>query len=53
MKKDLSIKGKPVLVYGKRPFSLLKWLISSATETIIKHYNAAPVYYNNYRLMPN
>jgi len=53
MKKDLSIKGKPLLVYGKRPFSLLKWLISSATETIIKHYNAAPVYYNNYRLMPN
>jgi protease-4 len=53
MKKDLGIKGKPVLVYGKRPFSLLKWLISSATETIIKHYNAAPVYYNNYRFMPN
>ena len=53
MKKDLSIKGKPVLVYGKRPFSLLKWLISSATETIIKHYNSAPVYYNNYRFMPN
>jgi protease-4 len=53
MKKDLSIKGKPVLVYGKRPFSLLKWLISSATETIFKHYNAAPVYYNNYRFMPN
>jgi protease-4 len=53
MKKDLGIKGKPILVYGKRPFSLLKWLISSATETIIKHYNAAPVYYNNYRFMPN
>jgi len=53
MKKDLTIKGKPILVYGKRPFSLLKWLISSATETIIKHYNAAPVYYNNYRFMPN
>lgn len=53
MKKDLGIKGKPVLVFGKRPFSLLKWLISSATETIIKHYNAAPVYYNNYRFMPN
>ncbi len=53
MKKDLGIKGKPVLVYGKRPFSLLKWLISSATETIIKHYSAAPVYYNNYRFMPN
>jgi protease-4 len=53
MKKDLGIKGKPVLVYGKRPFSLLKWLVSSATETIIKHYNSAPVYYNNYKFMPN
>jgi protease-4 len=53
MKKDLSIKGKPVLVYGKRPFSLLKWLVSSATETIIKHYNSAPVYYNNYKFMQN
>lgn len=53
MKKDLGIKGKPVLVFGKRPFSLLKWLISSATETIIKHYNTAPVYYNNYSFMPN
>lgn len=53
MKKELGIKGKPVFVYGKRPFSLLKWLISSATETIIKHYNAAPVYHNNYRFMPN
>jgi protease-4 len=51
MKKDLGIQGKPVLVYGKRPFSLLKWLVSSATETIIKHYNAAPVYYNNYRFI--
>ena len=53
MKKDIGIKGKPVLVFGKRPFSLLKWLISSATETIIKHYSAAPMYYNNYRFMPN
>jgi protease-4 len=53
MKKDLGIKDKPVLVYGKRPFSLLKWLISSATETIIKQYNAAPMYYNHYRFIPN
>jgi protease-4 len=51
MKKDLNIQGKPVLVYGKRPFSLLKWLVSSATETIIKHYNSVPVYYNNYRFI--
>jgi protease-4 len=53
MKKELSIKDKPVLVYGKRPFSFLKWLISSATESFIKHFNAAPVHYNNYRFMPN
>jgi protease IV len=53
MKKDLGIKDKPVLVYGKRPFSLLKWLISSATETIIKQYNSAPMYYNHYRFIPN
>jgi len=52
MKKALGIKGKPVLVYGKRPFSFLKWLISSATETIIKHYNSAPAHYNNFRFMP-
>jgi protease-4 len=53
MKKELGIKDKPVLVYGKRPFSLLKWLISSATETFIKHYNSAPVHYNNFRFVPN
>ncbi len=53
MKKVLGIKGKPVLVYGKRPFSLLKWLISSVTETIIRQYNSAPINYNNYRFMPN
>lgn len=53
MKKELGIKAKPVLVYGKRPFSLLKWLISSMTETIINHYNSAPMYYNNYRFMQN
>lgn len=52
MKKELHIKGKPVLVYGKRPFSLLKWLISSTTETIIKYYNSTPAYHN-YRFMPN
>jgi len=53
MKKVLGIKGKPVLVYGKRPFSLLKWLISSVTETIIRQYNSAPINYNKYKFIPN
>jgi protease IV len=29
MKLVLNMKGKPVLVYGKRPFSLIRWLFSS------------------------
>ena len=53
MKKTLGIKGKPVLVHGKRPFSFLKWLISSVTETIIRYYNSAPARYYNYKFMPN
>jgi hypothetical protein len=32
------MKGKPVLVYGKKPFSLLKWLISSASKELILEY---------------
>jgi protease IV len=38
LKKALSMKGKPVLVYGKKPFSLLKWLISSASKELILEY---------------
>jgi protease-4 len=34
LKNALGIKGKPKLVYGKRPFSLLKWLISSVYQEI-------------------
>lgn len=41
MKTALGIKGKPVLVHGKRPFSLLKLLVSSMTDTIISHYGAS------------
>lgn len=29
LKVSLNIIGKPVLVYGKKPFSILRWLISS------------------------
>jgi protease-4 len=43
MKKALSIKGKPSLVYGKRPFSFLKWLISSAVQDIIFKNTSQPV----------
>lgn len=43
MKKVLNIKGKPSLVYGKRPFSLLKWLISSALQDLIFKNVAQPV----------
>jgi protease IV len=38
LKKALNMKGKPVLVYGKKPFSLLKWLISSASKELILEY---------------
>ncbi|OPY67126.1 MAG: putative signal peptide peptidase SppA [Syntrophorhabdus sp. PtaU1.Bin050] len=43
MKKALNIKGKPVLVHGKRPFSFLKWLISSLADTIISRYDPSRV----------
>ncbi len=29
LKTSLNIVGKPVLVYGKKPFSIIRWLISS------------------------
>lgn len=53
LKNALGIKGKPVLVHGKRPFSLLKLLVSSVTDTIISHYgsSAGPHHYN--RLVPH
>ena len=38
LKKALNIKGKPMLVYGKKPFSLLKWLISSASKELVLEY---------------
>jgi protease-4 len=45
MKKTLNIKGKPVLVYGKRPFSFLKWLVSSISNELISQYYASPFKY--------
>lgn len=32
LKTSLNIAGKPILVYGKKPFSILKWLISSLAK---------------------
>ncbi len=42
LKKTLKIKGKPVLVYGKRPFSLLKWLISSMARELVSQSQDSP-----------
>jgi protease IV len=43
MQKDLGIHGKPSLVFGKRPFSFLRWLLSSAIQDIIFKNTAQPV----------
>ena len=43
MQKDLGIHGKPSLVYGKRPFSFLRWLISSAVQDVIFKNTSQPV----------
>lgn len=51
MKKSLNIKGKPMLVRGKRPFSFLKLLISSVADTIISRYDPSRIP-DSYRLVP-
>jgi protease IV len=38
MRKALNMKDKPVLVYGKKPFSIMKWLVSSMTKEVISEY---------------
>jgi protease-4 len=43
MQKVLGIYGKPSLVYGKRPFSFLRWLISSALQDVIFKNTSQPV----------
>ncbi|MHB8109831.1 MAG: signal peptide peptidase SppA [Syntrophorhabdaceae bacterium] len=45
MKQTLGIKGKPDLVYGKRPFSPLKWLFSSALQDMLSREQTAPFQY--------
>lgn len=49
MKKVVGIKGKPELVYGKRPFSPLKWLVSSMVQEMFTREQAQPF---QYRYMP-
>jgi protease-4 len=45
MKKAVDIKGKPELVYGKRPFSPLKWLVSSMVQDMFAREQAEPFQY--------
>ena len=49
MKKAVGIKGKPDLVYGKRPFSPLKWLISSTVQEMFTREQTQPF---QYKYMP-
>jgi protease IV len=42
LKKILNIKGKPVLVRGKKPFSLLRWLISSMAYELMSQSATSP-----------
>ena len=43
LQKDLGQHGKPSLVYGKRPFSFLRWLLSSAIQDVIFKNTSQPV----------
>ncbi|HEY3276505.1 MAG TPA: signal peptide peptidase SppA [Syntrophorhabdaceae bacterium] len=42
LKKTLNIKGKPVLIRAKKPFSLLRLLVSSTADELMSRSNAAP-----------
>ncbi|HEX2967388.1 MAG TPA: hypothetical protein VHO84_16505, partial [Syntrophorhabdaceae bacterium] len=43
MQKTLGMRGKPELTYGKRPFSLLRWLLSSAAKDMIFKSTSSPI----------
>jgi len=45
MKKAVGIKGKPELVYGKRPFAPLKWLFSSMMHEMLAKEQTGPFQY--------
>ncbi|MDR2017870.1 MAG: signal peptide peptidase SppA [Syntrophobacterales bacterium] len=42
LKTTLNIKRKPVLIYGKRPFSFAKWFFSSFAREMISQSTASP-----------
>lgn len=42
MKRALNIRGKPVLVYGKKPFSLLRMLVSSIYNGVYTTWFSTP-----------
>lgn len=43
IQKEIGILGKPSLVYGKRPFSFLRWLLSAAIQDVIFKNNSQPI----------
>jgi protease IV len=45
LKTTLNIKGKPVLVYTEKPFSLTRWLFSSSVKEIVDQLVSSPFKY--------
>jgi protease-4 len=45
MKRVLGMKTKPVLVYGRKPFSLVRWLMSSLAHDLSLQYFSPPFMY--------
>jgi len=43
IQKEIGISGRPSLVYGKRPFSFLRWLLSAAIQDVIFKNNSQPI----------
>ena len=48
MQKALGIKEKPSLVYGKRPFSFIRWLLSSSIRDVIFKNTSQPLQFRYY-----
>lgn len=42
LKNTLSIRGKPVMVHGKKPFSFMRWLISSMAQEVLSQGLTSP-----------
>ena len=43
IQKEIGISGRPSLVYGKRPFSFLRWLLSAAIQDVIFRNSSQPI----------